>query len=80
MPKAHPPYVMVYLYAYSHISNGDTSLTNQSIAEVLDLLESDVIRSWKYWQKQGLITLSENGNVHFLPVQSKKEQTRTKEE
>ena len=23
MPKAHPPYVMVYLYAYSHISNGD---------------------------------------------------------
>lgn len=75
MPKAHPPYVMVYLYAYSHISNGDISLTNQSIAEVLDLLESDVIRSWKYWQKQGLITLSENGNVHFLPVQSKKEQT-----
>lgn len=73
MPKAHPPYVMVYLYTYRHVSNGDTSLTNQLIAEALDLLESDVIRSWKYWQKQGLITLSEDGNVHFLPVKSKKE-------
>ena len=78
MPKARPPYVLVYLYAYCHVSNGDTSLTNQSIAEVLDLLESDVVRSWKYWQKQGLVELSEDGNVHFLPVQSKKIQKTQK--
>lgn len=76
MPKAHPPYVMVYLYAYRHASNGNDTLTNQSIAEALDLLESDVIRSWKYWQKQGLITLSEDGSVHFLPVQSKNKETK----
>lgn len=76
MPKAHPPYVLVYLYAYCHVSSGDTSLSNQSIAEALDLLESDVVRSWKYWQKQGLIELSEDGNIHFLTVQSKKEQIK----
>lgn len=80
MPKAHPPYVLVYLYAYCHISNGDTSLTNRSIAEALDLLESDVIKSWKYWQKQGLIKLSEDGNIHFLTVQSKKNPIKQQEQ
>lgn len=74
MPKAQPSFVMVYLYAYCHISNGDTSLTNQSIAEALDILESDVIKSWKYWQEQGIVELLEDNTVHFLPVKSKKEQ------
>ena len=55
MPKAHPPYVLIYLYAYRHIVNGNNTLTNQSIAEALDFLESDVLRCWKYWQKQGII-------------------------
>ncbi len=76
MSKAHPPYVLVYLYAYCHVSNGDASLSNQSIAEALDLLESDIVRSWKYWQKQGLVEILEDGNIHFLPVQSKKNQVK----
>lgn len=74
MPKAQPSFVIVYLYAYCHILNGDTSLTNQSIAEVLDMLESDVIKSWKYWQEQGIVELLEDNTAHFLPVKSKKEQ------
>ena len=73
MPKAHPPYVLIYLYAYRHIVNGNNTLTNQSIAEALDFLESDVLRCWKYWQKQGIISLSEDGSVHFLPIVSKKQ-------
>ncbi len=77
MPKAQPSFVMVYLYAYCHISNGDTSLTNQSIAEALDILESDVIKSWRYWQTQGIVELLEDYTVHFLPVKSKKEQKTT---
>lgn len=78
MPKAHPPYVLIYLYAYRHIVNGNNALTNASIAQALDFLESDVMRCWKYWQKQGIIELSEDGSVHFLPVVSKKEQQKNK--
>ena len=76
MPKAQPHYVVVYLYAYRYLSNGDNSLTNQSIAEALDIFESDVIKSWKYWQEQGLVTLEENGDIHFLPIKSKKDQQK----
>ncbi|WP_035296947.1 DnaD domain protein [Clostridium sp. MD294] len=74
MPKAQPSFVTVYLYAYCHISSGDTSLTNQSIAEALDILESDVIKSWRYWQEQGIVKLLKDNTAHFLPVKSKKEQ------
>ena len=43
---------------------------NAAIADALDILESDVIKAWKYWVKTGLISLGEDGTVTFLSTHS----------
>ena len=65
LPKANPTHVMVYIYALGLCYSGTPS-DNASIAEALDILESDVIKAWKYWVKTGLISLGEDGIVTFL--------------
>lgn len=65
LPKANPTHVMVYIYALGLCYSGTPS-DNASIAEALDILESDVIKAWKYWVKTGLISLDEDGIVTFL--------------
>ncbi|MGM9551241.1 MAG: DnaD domain protein [Clostridia bacterium] len=76
LPQANPTHVMVYIYALGLCYSGKQS-DNASIAEALDILESDVIKAWKYWVKAGLISLEVDGSVTFLstnvePVQEQK--------
>ena len=71
LPEAHPTHVMVYIYALGLCYSGKAS-DNASIAQALDILESDVIKAWKYWVKTGLIALSEDGTVTFLSTHSEK--------
>ncbi len=73
MPKAFAPFVLAYLFAYRHCSGGNTGLSDKEVAKALDLLESDVVKAWKYWQEQGLLKLHDDGSVEFLPVESRKE-------
>ncbi|MDP4118299.1 MAG: DnaD domain protein [Bacillota bacterium] len=63
LPCADGTFVKVYLLGLRQCSNG-TSLTDEGIACSLDILESDVHRAWKYWESQGVISLSkdEKGN------------------
>lgn len=65
LPEANPTHVMVYIYALGLCYSNKQS-DNASIAEALDILESDVIKAWKYWVKTGLIALGEDGTVTFL--------------
>ncbi len=65
LPQANPTHVMVYIYALGLCYSNKPS-DNASIAEALDILESDVIKAWKYWVKTGLIALGEDGTVTFL--------------
>lgn len=65
LPQANPTHVMVYIYALGLCYSGKPS-DNAAIAEALDILESDVIKAWKYWVKTGLISLGEDGTVTFL--------------
>lgn len=69
LPQANPTHVMVYIYALGLCYSNKTS-DNASIAEALDILESDVIKAWKYWVKVGLISLGEDGTVTFLSTHS----------
>ncbi len=66
MPRANPTHVTVYIYALTMCYQNKPS-DNASIAAALDILESDVIKAWKYWMKTGLISVSEDGEVTFLP-------------
>lgn len=74
MTGANGTFVKVYLYAMRHSGN---ELTDEGIAEALGILESDVLKAWRYWEKQGVVSL-ENGEVEFHP--NRPSSTPSKEE
>ena len=65
LPYANPTHVVVYIYALG-LCYSNRPADNKAIAEALDILESDVIKAWKYWMKKGLISIGEDGSVTFL--------------
>lgn len=67
MTKANPTHVMVYIYALA-LCYQKKPADNASIAAALDILESDVIKAWKYWVKTGLISISDDGTITFLSL------------
>ncbi len=76
MPKANPAYACVYIYAYRHMS-ADISIGD--IAGALSLIESDVMRAFKYWETEGLVRFLQSGDsfeLEFLPLSAQPEQAR----
>ena len=61
--EANGSFVKVYLFVLRHITNA--SLDISDIANALNLLESDVIRAFKYWNKIGVIKFSQVGDKDF---------------
>ncbi len=55
MPSANATYVKVYLYGLAKCYEGEEDVSNASIAEALDILETDVSKAWRYWKKVGLV-------------------------
>ncbi len=53
LPKADPLYVVVYLYAFRYISQGDAVPENAKIAATLGIKERDVFDAMKYWRELG---------------------------
>ncbi len=60
MPAANGSYVKVYLYLLRCMSGTPWGFTIANAAEALDETEKDIIRALKYWQKNGVLVLSEN--------------------
>jgi len=59
MPEANPSFVLIYIYLLRHRSEG---LDTARIAECFSMLESDIVRAFKYWDKVGLIKYTQNDN------------------
>lgn len=78
MPKANGAFVKVYLYGYKNCCAGNYEITAAQIAQTMDMLESDVILAWKYWEKQGIMKLyfneeTKSYDVEYLEVREVKE-------
>lgn len=74
MPKANATFVKVYLYGYRNCYHDFYELTSKQIADTMDILESDVVLAWKYWEKEGLMKLqfndkTNNYDVEYLPIE-----------
>ncbi len=63
LSSANGTFIKVYLYALRHDGK---EITDEEIAENLGILESDVLKAWRYWEKQEVVSL-ENGGVNFNP-------------
>lgn len=63
MLSANGSYVKVYLYALNLAYKG-VAEDNSEIAKNLNLLESDVVNAFKYWEKEDIVTIN-NDCVYF---------------
>lgn len=75
MLKANATFVKVYIYGYRNCYYGKCDITFKQIAEDMDILESDVLLAWKYWQEQGIVKLhfdskADTYDVEYLPLQA----------
>ena len=63
MPKANATFVKIYLYAL-YFAHKNENVEYATIARELNLLESDVIQAFNYWQEEGVLTVL-NDSVSF---------------
>ncbi len=61
--EANGSFVKVYLFVLRHFNNRELEMSD--VVNSLNLLESDVIRAFKYWQKMGLIKFKQISEKDF---------------
>lgn len=70
MPSANGTYVKVYITLLRMLSVHTAGASVSGIADVLDIMENDVLRAISYWEKQSLISVKrgKNGVITDLTV------------
>jgi DnaD/phage-associated family protein len=62
-------FIKVYIYCLRlGFDNQETGI--DKIASALNLLETDVIKAFEYWEDQGIMQLSPEGSIEIFPVGS----------
>lgn len=78
MISAPGEYVKVYLIGLRHCLSGEIGISSSEISNSLNLLESDVLKAWNYWNEVDVISfrkLDKEGNygIDFIDLYNKKE-------
>ncbi len=68
MISANATYVKVYLYGLAKCYEGEADISNEAIAQALDILETDVSKAWRYWKRVGLVHSEGKGVLVFDPM------------
>ena len=72
MPEAGGEFIKVYLYLIRAAQQSSSGIDISDLADRLHYTEKDVLRALRYWEKQGILALSESGgeilSVSILPV------------
>lgn len=66
MPSADGNFVKIYILALRRAWEG-REVSNEIIADLLGIIESDVVRAWDYWQDMGIVRM-EKDVVEFLDL------------
>lgn len=80
MARANGEYVKVYLFLLRHLQNPCTTLTISAIADCLENTEKDILRALKYWEKEGLISLTYDSDNEIEGISMGDEPTEICEE
>ena len=62
MIDANGEFVKVYLFLLRHLDDPCSSITIATIADCLNNTENDVLRAFRYWEKQGLLRLEHDAD------------------
>ncbi len=74
MPQARGEYVKVYITILRYIQSGEDGVTTKFMAEILGLLETDVLKALEYWHEVGLISLNAIDGHGNLSIEIKESQ------
>lgn len=71
MIDANGEFVKVYLFLLRHLDDPCSSLTLTMIADCLNNTENDILRAFRYWEKEGLLRLEydSDGKITGLELQ-----------
>ncbi len=62
MPRANGEFVKIYLGLLRRMNGSKTSFSLEKLADQLLCTEKDILRALRYWEKEGLMTLSFGAN------------------
>lgn len=81
MPHANGSFVKVYLFLLRQLHSDSPVQTIETMADMLSNTEADIIRALRYWQKQGLLSITEtDGNITSLCLLPLSSETAATEE
>ena len=72
MHKANGEFVKVYLFLLRHLDDPCSSITISKIADCLDNTEKDIIRAFKYWEAEGLLSLEQDSDGRITGIELEK--------
>ncbi len=75
MPKARGEYVKVYITLLRYTQIGEDGVSTNFLADVLGLLETDVLKALEYWDQVGLITLNTIDAYGSMSIEIKESQS-----
>jgi len=70
MADCLPVYPLIYIWSFRRVLDGETA-TLQDISERFRITEGDVIKAWRHWEKERLVSISsekEGMEIIFLPM------------
>ena len=72
MSKANGDFVKVYLFLLRHLDDPYSQLTISAIADSLDNTEKDILRSFRYWESEGLLSLEKDADDQIIGLSLEK--------
>jgi DnaD/phage-associated family protein len=69
MIRANGEFVKVYLFLLRHLDDPCSSLTISMIADCLNHTENDVLRAFRYWETEGLLTLDKDDEDKIIGIE-----------
>lgn len=76
MPQANGSFVKVYLFLLRQAGTAASTLSVEDLADMLSNTEADIIRALRYWEKQGILSITEAGGqiieISLLPLTDEK--------
>lgn len=80
MTTARGEFVKVYILGLKYCLSGELGINTTMLAQKLQLLESDVINAWSFWNEHGVVKLTPidsfgNYNIEFINLDQVKEET-----
>ena len=72
MSKANGEFVKVYLFLLRHLDDPYSQLTISTIADSLDNTEKDILRAFRYWESEGLLSLEKDADDQIIGLSLEK--------